>query len=196
MKNLHRILLLIGCALLSERSFSDFGNDVSFCQTSATVSDDVGMLNASVQTINNATKLRGEVDDLYVNKIFFTGIVRDKNCVPIANAVVKLAQVDEYGIKRYEKFSYSFSKRYDLNFAHYSKFVGFAQASTDNRGFFSFVTSVPKGGVENLGNLLQLQVSHPDFQEITVKIDIPEIKDTIIYKTQIVLDGTSRFKGY
>ena len=167
-------------------------------------------------TDNDATKNAGKFDDIYLDKIFIRGVIKDKRCVPIPNAYIEIWQEDEYGKKRYDRFSYSFADRYKLNMEQYSQFLGIATATSDNNGHFSFITVVPNVKLRSKKQpLINIVVSHEGFpkleSQIILKGKLSNADKRIVavralngkmarllptYNLEIVLDGTNRYKTY
>jgi protocatechuate 3,4-dioxygenase beta subunit len=166
-------------------------------------------------TDNDTTKNSGGFDNKYLNKIVIKGIIKDKHCVPIPNASIEIWQEDEYGKKRYNQFSYSFSDRYELNREQYSNFLGIAATTSDNNGQFTFISVIPNGKLKESKkqSLINIAVSHQDFPKLenqiilNPKFPIRKSDKRIIalreldnqlpsYDFEIVLDGTNKYKSY
>ncbi len=96
--------------------------------------------------------------------IYVQGTVRDVNCTPVPNAIVKLWQTDAYG-------------NYDNQEA---EFLGSATAVADNLGNFSFITILPKEYMPKfiyesfLAPHLNLHISHSSFPDLLTRIYFPE----------------------
>lgn len=96
--------------------------------------------------------------------IYVQGTVRDVNCTPVPNAIVKLWQTDAYG-------------DYDNQEA---EFLGSATAVADNLGNFSFITILPKEYMPKfiyesfLAPHLNLHISHSSFPNLLTRIYFPE----------------------
>ena len=169
-------------------------------------------------TNNNTIKRSGQFANPYLNKIFIRGIIKDKRCIPIPNALIEIWQDDEYGKKRYDQFSYSFIDRYNLNEDQYSKFLGIATTTSDNNGNFAFISVIPSSKVKpKKQSLINVSVTHEDFpnieNQIILKPHFPikksnkkiiafrNIEAEKIYKLptydfEIILDGTNKHKIY
>ena len=168
---------------------------------------------------NSTTKNSGEFEDPYLEKVFIRGVIKDKQCIPIPNASIEIWQEDEYGIKRYEQFSYSFSERYELNKSQYSNFLGIASTTSDNNGNFTFITVVPNSKIKDSKkqSLINFAVSHEYFPSIENQISIdPKLpikrsnKRVVAlknseaekfyqlptYDLEIVLNGKNKYKTY
>jgi protocatechuate 3,4-dioxygenase beta subunit len=170
-------------------------------------------------TDNDATKNSGEFDNMYLNKILIRGIIKDKACVPVRNASIEIWQDDEYGKKRYNQFSYSFSDRYRLNREQYSNFLGIATANSDNNGYFTFISVMPNSKLKKAKpeSLVNISVSHINFPSLETQIvlnpkfpikksnnriisfrnlDQKQMQDLPTYDIEIILDGRTKYKTY
>ena len=169
-------------------------------------------------TDNDTTKDSGEFVNLYLNKIFIRGIIKDKECIPVPNTLIEIWQDDEYGKKRYNQFSYSFNDRYNLNKDQYSNFLGIATTTSDNNGNFSFISVMPNNKTKlKKQSLINISVFHEDFPEIENQIilnpnfpikkserkiiafrniDAEKIYNLPTYDFEVILDGTNKYKTY
>lgn len=167
-------------------------------------------------TDNDTTKNSGEFDNQYVRKILLRGVIKDRNCVPVANATIEIWQSDEYGKNRYNTFSYSFLDRYNLNYDQYSKFLGIATATSNNDGYFEFITVLPNSKMRKarLGRY-NVAVWHRDFPMLETQLSIKDNKtrfhsqmiayrnfaadDAFVlptYDFEVILNGENRYKSY
>lgn len=80
--------------------------------------------------------------------VFIKGRLTDARCVPIAQAIVELWQVDGDG----------------NSLKHKEEFIGSGTASTDNLGRFEFLTVLP-GASKNDGKRVNVRVKHPSYTE-------------------------------
>ena len=202
----------------SHQSSNNWQSAFVSCKPNKSMDFDKEMLDADRQTINDTTRLPLEFENLYSDKVLLRGIVKDKNCVPVSNALIEIRGLDEYGVNANAQFSYSFSERYGLNNYEYSKTTGLAVAETDNRGFFNFITSIPSSKLPIIKNrIIKVFVSHPDFPHLKSEIkmgfwkidrasDISLVGNENckagdlfcmpVYDVEIILDGENRFRKY
>ncbi|NRA74115.1 MAG: hypothetical protein HRU36_05195 [Rickettsiales bacterium] len=123
-------------------------------------------------TDNNTTKDAGEFKNKHLDIILIRGIIKDKKCIPIPNASIEIWQEDEYGKKRYDKFSYSFTDRYELNKEQFSSFLGIATATSNNNGYFNFITVIPRSKLKRYKkqSLINVSISHKNFPKLENQI--------------------------
>ena len=123
-------------------------------------------------TDNDTIKNAGEFDDRYLNKVFIRGIIKDKHCVPVPNTLIEIWQNDEYGKKRYNKFSYSFNDQYKLNREQYSNFLGISTTTSDNNGHFAFISVIPNSKVRRAKkqSLVNISILHEGFPKVENQI--------------------------
>jgi len=170
-------------------------------------------------TDNDTIKNAGEFDDRYLNKVFIRGIIKDKHCVPVPNTLIEIWQNDEYGKKRYNKFSYSFNDQYKLNREQYSNFLGISTTTSDNNGHFAFISVIPNSKVRRAKkqSLVNISILHEGFPKVENQIvlnpafpikksnkriiayrniEAEKIYKLPTYDFEMVLDGTSTHKTY
>lgn len=168
---------------------------------------------------NDMTRDEGGFSSPIEKKIILRGLIKDKNCVPISNAHIKLWQVDSYGNKRYlEEFSTP-KDEYKADNLIYSKFQGTGMATTTNDGEFFIITIKPSehSKAKRSEKYINFKVEHNDFPEISNKIILLENgqflnnkqdfiiaknyyntagKNLRVYDFEIVLDGVSKHSRY
>ncbi len=172
---------------------------------------------------NNITVQEGYFPNDFINKIILKGKITDKNCVPIPNVRITVSQQDEYGIYRFVKaFVPIFEKTYKLNYQQYSTFSGTGTATSNNRGEFAFITTIPKSRTRNLDHTINIVTEHTNYPDIAAKIllstqseqkklkhqndfifaqdtcttEMLDEQDLPIYTIDLVLDGLSQYKRY
>ena len=168
---------------------------------------------------NNITKPEGGFSNKFINKIIIKGKVTDKNCVPIPNVKINVSQKDEYGVYRFIKaFVPVFEKSYKLNYQQYSTFSGTGTTTTNNRGEFVFITTIPNSRTKDKNRLINITAEHINYPNISTQIflgrhldkhrnNVIRAKYSIereeldrqnlpVYKVDLVLDGVSKYKRY
>lgn len=184
-----------------------------------TVNTKVDELPAEFSSYNNMTKSEGGFSNYLNKKILLRGVVKDKNCIPVSNARIKMWQVDAYGNKRYAKEFSTPEEIYDMNYLIYSKFKGTASSTSSNNGEFFIITVKPASRVVNKkkrDNYINFRVEHSSFPPVISKIyllekdeyakrkDIVIAKnyntlisgETKVYDFEIILDGVSKHSRY
>ena len=173
----------------------------------------VDSMPAQFASDNDLTRNEGGFFNSYNQKIIIRGIIKDKNCVPVSNANVKLWQVDSYGKVRYETQRMTKKEKYDQDKIIYSDFQGTGMFTSLNNGEFFFITVMPSELSKSAHSpkYINLQINHDDFPKLSNKIYFletaqfsnkdnviiaknyfsTEFKDIKIYDTEIILDGVS-----
>lgn len=98
-------------------------------------------------TNNNLLKKSNKNIFAIGQRMIFEGYIVDENCVPVQNAVVKIWQKNNYG-RYYDGFPKNkingdaFEIQKNLN-SHNQFFTGTGSVTTDNLGYFHFISLVP-----------------------------------------------------
>jgi len=170
---------------------------------------------------NDLTKMPGEFENEYANKILLRGIVVDKECIPVANAKIMLWQLDEYGDYRYNKKFATIYDKYKANYKMYGQFKGNGSAVSNNTGKFSFITVNPSNPKKtNILDGINAMVVAPGFNKFETKVFIHKTsgkdkkdkseKGVIaylnvaaskfysqeVYDVYIVLNGLNKYRRY
>ncbi|MEQ9115536.1 MAG: hypothetical protein RLN62_01935 [Rickettsiales bacterium] len=162
---------------------------------------------------NDLTRVEGGFFDSYNQKIIIRGVVKDKNCVPVSNAQIRLWQVDSYGKKRYEEQHSTKHQKYTQDKLSYSKFQGTGMFTSLNNGEFFFITVRPSELSKSKKDpkYINFEINHADYPKVANRIYFLEaaqfsnkdniilaknffstrFKDIKIYDMEIVLDGVS-----
>lgn len=106
---------------------------------------------------NNLARPVGKAMDAPGQLLYLSGRVTDKNCVPVANAIIDLWQANPFGEHRW-------AARDELLNPE-PIFAGNGRAVTDNMGNYRFITLFPGNYGRNAPHI-NLRVSHPDFDAL------------------------------
>jgi protocatechuate 3,4-dioxygenase beta subunit len=165
---------------------------------------------------NNLTNKVGALSDKLTPKIILIGRVRDKNCIAISNAAISMWQTDQYGLYRYIRSIDTHDSIYEMNNHILSKFQGVGSATSTNTGEFGFITVHPYQSKKNIGNPINLVITHDDFPDLKTKIFLVDknfkvpnthyvsanntgkvVADGVkVYYFDIVLDGKTKHLSY
>lgn len=121
-----------------------------------------------IEPTNNLRRKNGQYETAEGHYAEFRGVVRDRDCVPVKNAIVRLWQRDNNGghIELYEYFAEDrrLHPDYDRHFAYSGTAV------TDNRGEFSFLTVLPGTESPVLPPHVNIEVTHDFFETLVTRI--------------------------
>lgn len=106
---------------------------------------------------NNLARPTGKAQYANGQLLYVSGRVTDKNCVPVANAIIDLWQANPFG-------QYRWASRDELLNPE-PLFAGSGRAVTDNMGRYNFITLFP-GSVGSGAPHIQLRITHPDFKPL------------------------------
>lgn len=170
---------------------------------------------------NNITKKEGHFPNKFINKITIKGKVTDTNCVPIPNVRITISQKDEYGVYRFiRSFVPIFEKSYRLNYQQYSTFSGTGTTTSNNRGEFAFITTIPNSRTKDKHRTINISLEHINYPNLSSQIYLgchidkhknnkrfilPKLQnytETLdrqnlpVYNINLVLNGKSEYKRY
>ena len=170
---------------------------------------------------NNITKQQGHFSNKFINKIIIKGKVTDINCVPIPNVRVTISQKDEYGVYRFiRSFVPVFAKSYRLNYQQYSTFSGTGTTTSNNKGEFAFITTIPNSRTKDKHRTINISLEHIHYPDLSTQIylgchidkhknnkhfilpklqnytQILDRQNLPVYNINLVLDGKSKYKRY
>lgn len=173
---------------------------------------------AHVVTSNNLVLPAGKSVYADGQRLFISGRVLDKNCVPVSDAIVEIWQVNTDG----QYVTATLSDR----MSPYPYFTGSGRAVTDNLGQFTFVTVFPGTENDRTAPHINFHVTQNSFHEIYTKMfftddrrnaddgflatvssqkqdllmgkvsRLDDPKDAIGVEWNIVLDGVNTFRKF
>lgn len=114
-----------------------------------------------IPTTNDLTQYTGKAVAAAGQRLMVSARLLDSGCVPIANAVVELWQLNPYGTMR-------IASKNDLATPN-SLFSGAGRTYTDNNGRFLFTTLFP-GPAKNAAPRLYLRVAAPNMPEFSTTL--------------------------
>lgn len=119
---------------------------------------------------NNLLRKPGEIPLICGTKILVKGKLVDENCVPISDARISIWQKACDGKYPYTPMRNRCNNKL-INTKSSSTFLGAGSTSTDNKGEFHFITTVPgTSGKEK--PQINIKISHRYFEEFNTKLDI------------------------
>jgi protocatechuate 3,4-dioxygenase beta subunit len=115
--------------------------------------------------------------------MIINGRLLDAACTPISSATINIWQTDSYG--KYLHEAHMMEDSDDNNYDQY--FSGTGSATTDNLGYFSFITVFP-GSHENRAPHIKFMVQHRDFIDFQTEMFFSDYeendKDPVLQKVE------------
>lgn len=173
---------------------------------------------------NDITRTEGEFPDNFINKVIIKGKITDKHCVPVPNARITISQKDSYGVYRFIRAALPiFEKSYKLNYNQYSTFSGTGTTTSNNRGEFAFITTIPNEKEKDKNRMINISIEHINYPNLSTKIllgrhlnehknkqttsfvlaklkhdssEYNKSESLPVYTIDLVLDGLSKYKKY
>ncbi len=120
---------------------------------------------AKIKESNNLIRKQGMVRRANGQYIRIIGKIVDEDCIPVANALVKIWQTDTAG--KYED-DYKLESEWDVRDESYDKNFGYSgTAHTNNLGEFAFLSVLPIMTKDNMAPHINMKITHDDFKEIS-----------------------------
>jgi protocatechuate 3,4-dioxygenase beta subunit len=170
-----------------------------------------------IQTTNNLRRAVGSPNFAKGQFIILEGMITDEQCVPISDATVEIWQANSKGWLDYTHVK---SNKSDPNF------MGTGSMITNNMGHYNFLTVMPGSISQSRAPHINVRVRHRDFQafesviyfenshlnksdsilnrevkpckrnSLIAKEQDYSMNDGIVYRLNITLDGSNRYKKY
>ena len=153
-------LLIAASSLASTNSFHPFN-----CQPTQRLKP-VHTLDVPIVRSNNLRRPTGSPDIAEGLIINIMGIIKDRNCLPVRDAIITLWQTDPDG-----NFGEYFVKK-EAKIKHIHPYPNFSYnglTSTNNRGEFYFFTLFP-GAYSNKAPALNIRVSHSRLGDLETQV--------------------------
>ena len=138
--NLSILLLAICTSNIASGEPVRFQNQFNSCVVSKQVINDYEP--QQFNNTNNALRSVGKAPHFDGEPIIIKGIIRGKDCKPIANAKIQMWQANSHGKYPYKPLKSSINKDL-IEISNVDSFVGSAEAYSNNFGEFTFISVYP-----------------------------------------------------
>jgi protocatechuate 3,4-dioxygenase beta subunit len=119
---------------------------------------------------NNLLRTAGDKPFICGTKIVIRGKLTDKNCVPISDAKIAIWQKACDGKYPYKPMRNNLNPDL-INLDSASTFLGAGSTTTDNKGEFYFITTIP-GCSDNEHPHVNVKITHQYFEDFYTKFDL------------------------
>jgi protocatechuate 3,4-dioxygenase beta subunit len=119
---------------------------------------------------NNLLRNSGEQPLTCGTKIVIRGKLVDKNCVPISDAKISIWQKACDGKYPFKPMRNIYNKNL-INLKSSSTFLGAGSTTTDNKGEFYFITTIPGTSKKEVPHI-NVKINHQYFDEFYTKLNL------------------------